>query len=50
MEVQLNAFLTSPLDDDESSASRPGNFIPGERSSGTHWLWGWVEPRAGLDV
>jgi hypothetical protein len=24
------------------SASRPGRFIPGEISLGTHWIGGWV--------
>jgi hypothetical protein len=34
---------------DEWSAPRPGRFTPGERSPGTHWIGGWVGPRAGLD-
>jgi hypothetical protein len=42
-------FLTSALDGGEWSASRPGLFIPGERAPGTHWIGGWVDPRAGLD-
>jgi hypothetical protein len=25
-------------------------FIPGERTPGTHWIGGWVGPRAGLDT
>jgi hypothetical protein len=25
-------------------------FTPGERTSGTHWIGGWVGPRAGLDA
>jgi hypothetical protein len=29
--------------------SYPGCFIPGERAPGTHWLRGWVGPRAGQD-
>jgi hypothetical protein len=29
--------------------SRPGRFTPGEMAPGTHWIWGWVDPRAGLD-
>jgi hypothetical protein len=33
----------------EVSASRPGRFTPGERSSGTYWIGGWVDPRAGLN-
>jgi hypothetical protein len=31
------------------SPSRPGRFTPGERAPGTHWIGGWVGPRAGLD-
>jgi hypothetical protein len=37
-------FFTSALAGDEWSASRPGRFTPG-----THWIGGWVDPRAGLD-
>jgi hypothetical protein len=33
----------------EWSASRPDRFTPGERALGTHWIGGWVDPRAGLD-
>jgi hypothetical protein len=32
----------------EWSASRPGCFTLGERAPGTHWIGGWVGPRAGL--
>jgi hypothetical protein len=42
-------FLTSALDGGEWSASRPCCFTPGERAPGTHWIGGWVGPRAGLD-
>jgi hypothetical protein len=32
------------------SASRPCLFAPGETApSGTHWIGGWVVPRAGLN-
>jgi hypothetical protein len=41
--------LTSALDGGEWSASRPGRFTPKERASGTHWIGGWVGPRAVLD-
>jgi hypothetical protein len=34
----------------ECSASRPGRFIPRERAPGTHWIGGWVGPRAVLDT
>jgi hypothetical protein len=37
-------FLTSALVGGEWSASRPGRFTPG-----THWIGGWVDPRAGLE-
>jgi len=29
----------------EWSASRSGRFI-----TGSHWIWGWVDPRASLDA
>jgi hypothetical protein len=32
----------------EWSASRPGRLNPGERAPGTHWIGGWVDPRADL--
>jgi hypothetical protein len=42
--------LTSALDGDEWSASHPGRFTPKERASGTHWIGGWMGPRAVLDA
>jgi hypothetical protein len=42
--------LTSALDGGEWSASRPGRFTPWERIRGTHWIRGWVGPRAVLDA
>jgi hypothetical protein len=42
--------LTSALDRGEWSASRPGRFTPRERAPGTHWIRGWVGPRAVLDT
>jgi hypothetical protein len=33
----------------EWSASRPSRFTPREREAGTHWIEGWVSPRAVLD-
>jgi hypothetical protein len=41
---------TSTLDGGEWSASRPGRFTPRERAPGTHWIGGWVGPRAVLDA
>jgi hypothetical protein len=49
VDVQIHIFLTSTLAGGEWSASRPGSFTPGERAPDTHWIGGWVGPRAGLD-
>jgi hypothetical protein len=32
------------------SGQRQPRFTPGERTPGTHWIGGWVDPRAGLDA
>jgi hypothetical protein len=48
MDVWIHIFLTSALVEGEWPASRPGFFTPGERALGTHWIGGWVDPRAGL--
>jgi hypothetical protein len=50
VEVYLHAFLTSALDGGEWSTSRPGLFNPREKEPDTHWIGGWVGPRAVLDV
>jgi hypothetical protein len=42
--------LTSALDGGEWSAPRPGHFTPREISPGSHWIGGWVDPRAVLDA
>jgi hypothetical protein len=42
--------LTSALDGGKWSASRPSRFTPKERAPGTHWIGGWVGPRAVLDA
>jgi hypothetical protein len=42
--------LTSALDGGEWLASRPGRFTPREGTPGTHWIGGWVGPRAVLDA
>jgi hypothetical protein len=42
--------LTSALDGSEWSASGPGRFTPRERSPDTHWIGGWVDPRAVVDA
>jgi hypothetical protein len=43
-------FLTSALVGGQWSASHPGSFTPGEINPGTHWIGGWVGPRAGLNT
>jgi len=50
VEVQLHTFLTLLLHGGEWSASQPACFTPRERVQVTHWIGGWVSPRAGLDV
>jgi hypothetical protein len=42
--------LTSTLDGGGWSASRLARFAPRERAPCTHWIGGWVGPRAGLDA
>jgi hypothetical protein len=42
-------FLTSALGGGEWSDSRPGRFITGDGHPGTHWIGGWVGPRASLN-
>jgi hypothetical protein len=41
---------TLALEGGEWSASRPGHFTPRERAPGTHWIGGWMGPRAVLDA
>jgi hypothetical protein len=50
VEVWLHAFLTLALYGGGWSASHTGRFTPSERAPGTHWIGGWVGPRAGLDT
>jgi hypothetical protein len=49
VDAEIHFCLTSALLGGEWSASRPGRFTPGERAPGTHWIGGWVGPRASLD-
>jgi hypothetical protein len=49
VDVWIHIFLPSALSGGEWSVSRPGRFTPRERAPGTNWIWGWVEPRAGMD-
>jgi len=50
VEADFHACLTSAIDADESSAPIPGTFTPRKRASSTHWLRGYVGPRAGVDA
>jgi hypothetical protein len=50
LQRKLHAFLPSALDVGEWSASRPGRFTLREKATGTHWIGGWVGPRAVLDI
>jgi hypothetical protein len=43
-------FLISVLDGGEWSTSQPYRFTSGEAGPGTHWIGGWVGPRADLDI
>jgi hypothetical protein len=43
---QRDNFTFTLLDGGEWSVTRPGRFIPGEGGAGTHWIWGWLGPRA----
>jgi hypothetical protein len=49
VDVWIQIFLTSVLVGGKWSASRPCRFTPGEKALGTHWVGGWVGPRADLD-
>jgi hypothetical protein len=49
VDVYIHVFVTSALVGGKWSASCPGRFTPGERAAGTHWIGGWVGPKAGLD-
>jgi hypothetical protein len=47
--VYIHIFLTSTLTGGEWSASRLCSFTPADRAPETHWIGGWMNPRAGLD-
>jgi hypothetical protein len=49
VDVMIHIFVTSTLIGVEWSASRPCRFILGERTPGTHFIGGWVDPRVGVD-
>jgi hypothetical protein len=43
-------ILDLDTDGGEWSVSRTGRFTPREKARRTHWIGGWVSPRAGLDA
>jgi hypothetical protein len=49
VDVSIHIFLTSELAGGEWSDSRLCRFTPGERAPDTHFIGGWVDPRAGLN-
>jgi hypothetical protein len=49
VDVEIHIFLSLALAGGEWSASRSSYCTLGERAPGTHWIGGWVDPRAGLD-
>jgi hypothetical protein len=50
VEVYHHAFSTLALDGGEWSASRSSRFNPGKEPPNSHWIGGWVGPKAGLDA
>jgi hypothetical protein len=49
VDIEIHVFLLSALARGEWSASCPGRFTPGERTTGIQWIGGWADPRACLD-
>jgi hypothetical protein len=49
-DVYSTHSLTSALDGGEWSASRPDRFTPRERAPDTHFIGGYVDPRAVPDA
>ena len=49
VEVRLHSVLHSTLDGSEWSAASSGRFTSRYRARGTHFIGGWVGPRAGVN-
>jgi hypothetical protein len=49
VDVKIHIFLTSAQVGGGLSVSRSSSFTPGEKPQSTHWIGGWVDPRADLD-
>jgi hypothetical protein len=50
VDLYIHIFLTSALAGGQWSASRRCRFTPGESGPCTHWVEGWVNPSAGMDI
>jgi len=50
VKVQPHAFLNSTLNGCESSASCPGEIMPGQRTPCNNSIWDCVRCRAGLGI
>jgi hypothetical protein len=50
LEVQLHKFLTSALDGDEWTDSRPNRITLGKETPCTHWIATWFGLEAGMDA
>jgi hypothetical protein len=49
VDVEIHVVLPSAVAGAEWSASHPGRFTPRQTPPGTHWIGGWMDPRAGPD-
>jgi hypothetical protein len=49
VDIYIHIFFTSALVGDEWPPLRSYRFTPGERAPGSHFIGGWVGPRADLD-
>jgi hypothetical protein len=49
VDIYIHVFLTSALVGGDGQLHTPAALTPGERASGTHWIGGWIDPRACLD-
>jgi hypothetical protein len=46
--IEQHAIYTCVVYGSVGPTSRPGHFTSGEGAPSTHWIGGWVDPRAGL--
>jgi len=50
IQSQVYSFLSLTLDGGEWLVLCPVRFTPRERNWSSHWKWGWVGSRAGMDI